>query len=54
MSFQVFPSATVPNMSHLGTLHKARNAYFTGTTAVSGVAAEPVSTQEMLNWRAFL
>jgi hypothetical protein len=40
-------------MAAHGTLRKERNADFTGATAISGAAAEPVSTQETLNWRAF-
>jgi hypothetical protein len=53
MILQAFLSATVQNMAPHGTLHKARNADFMGTTAISGAAAEPVSMQETLNWRAF-
>src|SRR5262249_2481123 len=53
MIFQGSSSATVPNMGHHGTLHKARNADFMGTTVISRAAAEPVNTQETLNWRAF-
>jgi hypothetical protein len=53
MIFQVFPSATVPNMVPHGTLHKAINPDFMGTTAIPGAAAEPVSTQETQNWLAF-
>jgi hypothetical protein len=40
-------------MAAHGTLRKARNADFTGATAISGAATEPVSTEETLNWRAF-
>jgi hypothetical protein len=36
-------------MSSLGTLRKAINPDFMGTTAISGAAAEPVSMQETLN-----
>jgi hypothetical protein len=53
MFFQASPRATVPNMGAYGTLHKARNADFMGTTAISGAAAEPVGMRETLNWRAF-
>jgi hypothetical protein len=51
--FSGFSHATVPNMATHGTVHKARNVDFMGTTAISGAAAKPVSTQEALNWRAF-
>src|SRR5262245_29452596 len=40
-------------MAHHGTLHKARSADFMGTTVISRAVAEPVSTQETLNWRGF-
>jgi hypothetical protein len=43
---------TVPIMSAYGTLRKARNTHFMGTTAISGAPAEPVSVQETLNWPA--
>ena len=52
MVFQGFSSCDCPvNMSPYGTLHKARNADFMGTTAISGAAAETVGMRETLNWR---
>ena len=53
MIIQASPRATVPNTHAYGTLHKARNADFMGSAAISGAAAEPFGMRETLNWRAF-
>jgi hypothetical protein len=42
MIFQAFLSATVPNMSAYGTLHKERNADVTDTTVIPSATAEAV------------
>ena len=52
--FSGLSSCYCPKYGPHGTLRKARNADFMGTTAISGAAAEPVGMQETLNWRAFL
>jgi hypothetical protein len=47
MIFQGSFSASVPNKAPYGTLHKARNADFMGSTAISGAAAEPFGIDEL-------